>query len=164
MGAKEERPQMRMLDEGQNRTYGKAQLHKIIEEGIAHPAAWSYADFPWLTDEELRELEHYPFDFGDILLCETRFLSSEQIQSRLLCNAEDLDSYCLIVFEKPWPVVHEALSIAARDMTVDEVFRPWAEQGNSTALAIMAHNVVKLDKESSAKEMRVRIINDLDSN
>jgi len=118
--------------------------------------------YDWLTDEDVRFLSSFPFDYGDILYAESCFTKKDAIPELLTCDKQALDEYCIRLFRKNWDNVHLALACAYRNDTISNVFRKHADEGNSTAMSIMASGVMRLNEEEDKKEMTIRIVNDLD--
>jgi hypothetical protein len=118
--------------------------------------------YDWLTPDDINALSEYPFDYGDIMYAESCFTKKDAIPELLVCTKQDLDEYCTRLFRKRWDDVHLALACAYRNETISEVFRKHADEGNSTAMSIMANGVMRLNEEEDKKEMTIRIVSDLD--
>lgn len=135
----------------------------FITEFLQNPSQWNLHDerYDWLTQHDYDYLERFDFDFGDILDCENHFNTPEQICDRLMCTPNDLDKYCQCLWKKPWDMIHKALYIAAKDDAVDEVFMPFARQGNATAMTVLTHHIIRLGQEDRNNALTIKIVNDL---
>lgn len=139
-------------------------VKNYITEFLQNPSQWRLDDerYDWLSDRDKEYLTtQFDFDYGDILDCENHFNTIEQTCDRLMCTEKDLDSYCQKLWNKPFSMIHKALYIAAKDGAVDDVFMPFARQGNATAMTILTHHIMKLDKEERNNALTIKIVNDL---
>lgn len=135
-----------------------------VTEYVGRHELWRLdpSHYGWLTPEDLEFLSNFHFDYGDILYAESCFTKKDSIPDLLTCTKQDLDEYCIRLFRKNWDNVHLALACAYRNETIDGVFRKHADEGNSTAMSIMANGVMRLNEEEDRKEMTIRIVSDLD--
>lgn len=135
-----------------------------ITEYVGRHELWKLdnPDYDWLTEEDRKFLSDFPFDYGDVLYAESCFTKKDAIPELLGCTKQDLDEYCVRLFRKNWDNVHLALACAYRNETISEVFRKHADEGNSTAMSILANGVMRLNEEEDRKEMTIRIVSDLD--
>jgi hypothetical protein len=85
-----------------------------------------------------------------------------QMASLLMTDEKELDKYTETLWKRPSRVVYDALLMANRNIAVDDVFRKYAEAGNATAMSIMAHSVMGMDREAKGVDMRVKIVNDIE--
>jgi len=137
----------------------------MVTQYLDKPALWTLdnPEYDWLTPKARHYLDtNFGFDYGDILDAEAHFLTSSQIADYLMATEDELNLYCNTLWRKPWTTIHRALSLAARNAIVDNVFMPYANNGNSAAISIMSH-ISKAEREAENNELRVRIVNDLDS-
>ena len=134
-----------------------------ITEFLYSPEEWSLDQerYPWLSQDDIRALDAFDFDFGDILKCHRTYMDESRICSLLCCSTHDLDEYCSILWRKPWDFVHKCLMAAAQGMAVDDIFDKWSREGNSTAMSIMAQSIIKFNEAQDKKAMTIRIVNDL---
>lgn len=133
-----------------------------LTEMFDRPAEWKLdrKRCPWLSDKEVKFLESMPFDYGNIMAAVSYFLTKEQVAERLLTTEEELDKYCQTLWNRSWNSVYTVLLKAAKEAGID-TFKWFANKGNATALSIMAHSIMKLDREDNDKSLKVTIVNDL---
>lgn len=126
------------------------------------PAEWKMdrEEFPWVSDDTARWMDGLPFDYGDIMAMSSYFMTKDQIATRLCTDRRTLEKYCQCLFHRSWDYVYDVLLARAKQGGVD-VFREYAGNGNATALAIMAHSIMKLDREDEDKGLRITLVNDL---
>lgn len=136
----------------------------LLTEYVNCPSRWRLDDerYTWLSEEDKKALSKYPFDFGDILYEVSCFAQKDNIPKALGTNAHALSEYCMLLWNKDWEMVHQILSLAARNSTVSNVFARWAEEGSAAAMSIMARSVMRLDDDAQRNELRIRIVNDLE--
>lgn len=137
---------------------------RYMTEFFDEPKAWSLedheTDYPWLTDKDIERLDAFPFDYGDIMEAEGYFIDEDSMLELLMCTKEDLNNYCLILWRKDWPMVHRVLRQRARANSVG-TFRNWANNGNATAMSILANGVMKLNSEAQKHALSIQLVNDL---
>jgi len=135
----------------------------LMTECIDCPSRWRIDQrYTWLTPKQREDLDAFPFDFGDILNEAANFAQRDNVAKALGVKRSELEEYCAILWNKPFDLVYQILSLAARNATISNVFAKWANQGNSTAMSIMARGVMRMDDEGTSNEIRVRIVNDLE--
>lgn len=137
-----------------------------VTEFVKNPVLFDVNDpaYDWLTQAQRWKLEHdFPFSYYDILQCASAFMSLPDMCSLLMVTERQLEDYVQMLFHKPIRVIYDALLQANKSTAVRDIFVKWSGEGSSTAMSILAHGVMKLDAESEAKELKVRIVNDLDS-
>lgn len=135
-----------------------------LTEKFDAPAEWvlDRERFPWIGDRQMEWLDSLSFDYGNIMAAVSYFLTKGQVADRLGVQEEDLEKYCQTVWNRSWNSVYTVLLNCAKARGVD-LFKYFAGNGNSTALAVMAHSIMKLDKEDADKSLKVTIVNDLSS-
>ena len=137
----------------------------LITEFLDRPLQWSLDDprYDWLTEADKRQLRtKFEFDWSWILYGESNWLTMAQMASYCMCTQKDLDLYCQILWRKPWDIIHAVLSQEAKNEAIHDIFRPWAEEGNSAALAIVKQITrINEDDEKKDKAITVRLVNDL---
>ena len=135
----------------------------MITEFLPCPEEWSLdrSRYSWLKDGDVRVLDAYDFDFGDILKCHSNYMDETRICALLCCTPKDLESYCQALWRKPWDFVHKCLMAAAQGMAVDQIFSKWAKDGNSAAINIMNNSIVRFNEDADRRSMTIRIVNDL---
>ena len=149
-----------------NERQGEREMKETRENPLTRcydvPAEWKVTkeEFPWVTASDERWMDRLPFDYGDIMAMSSYFMTKDQIATRLCTNQKTLEKYCQCLFHKSWDFVYDVLLARAKQSGVD-VFREYAGNGNATALAIMAHSIMKLDKEDENKGLRITLVNDL---
>ena len=134
-------------------------------EFVDDPQLWSVDDerYDWLSDDTRTYLKQaFAFDYYDMMYCAGRFMTYGQMASLLMTDEKELDKYTETLWKRPSRVVYDALLMANRNIAVDDVFRKYAEAGNATAMSIMAHSVMGMDREAKGVDMRVKIVNDIE--
>jgi len=133
-----------------------------ITEFYDEPTKWALDRdrYDWLSDQEVAQLERYPFDWGDILLEMHYFPTDQQLANSLCARITDVDMYCRTIWRKPWDMVREVLKQCARKETFD-VLSAWAKRGNATAIAALSR-MASAEEQALRDTKKVSIVNDLD--
>lgn len=129
------------------------------------PQLWQFNRelYPELSDKDIEWMESLPFDWGDIMAVAGYFFTKDQICSCLNTNNADINEYVLKIVGKDWTYVYESLWWKAQCQGRD-LIKEFANQGNATAMGLLGHQIMKLDREEQAKAMKITIVNDLDEN
>lgn len=140
-------------------------MPQFITEFINDPAKWNLDDprYDWLTPEDRKALQRYPFDYGDVLKAEANFTPEALIPDYLgIEDVGQLDHYCQRLFHRSWRQIHAMLRVAARNDVVENVFMRYAQGGSASAMQIMANGVMKLNQEGEQRGLTIKIVNDID--
>ena len=134
----------------------------FITEFVADPSLWRLDDerYDWLTEADLRVLDRFSFDFGDLMECANHFLTYDDVPRVLLVPERDLESYCQRLWGRGWKPIYEALLITARNIGQDRIFRKNAERGNSAAISAMG-KVMKLIEEPKKSDVAIQFVNNI---
>lgn len=134
-----------------------------ILEFVEDPQLWDVDDprYDWLTDEQRDYLKSFPFDWYDIMQCAGHFMTFAQMLTMLMTDERECDLYTNTLWGKPSRPVYDALQMATRNAVVKDIFEKHAASGNSTAMSIMAHSVMRMDETAHGQDMRITIVNDI---
>lgn len=118
----------------------------------------------WLTEEDIKKLNEFDFDYGDILYALKVYSTRAEVGYLLMCTQKDLNDYCMILWHKPWDIIWNALFTCAKNEIKENVFRPWADKGNGIAMSVMRDaSKVIADEEGEKKELTIRLVNDIEN-
>lgn len=137
-----------------------------VTEFVKEPQLFDVYDpaYDWLTDPQRRHLDQdFEFSYRDILTCASAFLTLSQACDLLMVTEKQMDEYVQLLFRKPIRMIYEALLAANKHAAINDIIVPWAQKGSSTAISILTHGVMRLDEEAQTKELKIKIVNDLDS-
>ena len=145
-----------------------ARMASLITENFDTPQLWKRDErYTWLSPANIRFLDRFEeengYDYGDIMCYASYFFTKDQMASVLMTTQEKLEQYCQSLWHKSWDQIFTVLNACAKKTGID-VITEYAKAGNATAMALLGHSIMKLDKEDAANSMRITLVNDLNEN
>ena len=142
-----------------------ARMASLITENFDTPQLWKRDDrYTWLSPANIRFLDRFEeengYDYGDIMCYASYFFTKDQIAQVLMTTQERLEQYCQSLWHKSWDQIYNVLNACAKRAGID-VITEYAKAGNATAMALLGHSIMKLDKEDAGNSMRITLVNDL---
>ncbi len=140
-------------------------MASLITENFDTPQLWKRDErYTWLSPQNVRFLERFEedndYDYGDIMCYASYFFTKDQIAAALMTTQEKLEQYCQSLWHKSWDQIYMVLNACAKKTGID-VITEYAKAGNATAMALLGHSIMKLDKEDASNSMRITLVNDL---
>ena len=141
-------------------------MASLMTENFDTPQLWKRdGRYTWLSPRNVSFLERFEeendYDYGDIMCYASYFFTKEQIAAALMTTQEKLEQYCQSLWHKSWDQIYAVLNACAKRSGID-VITEYAKAGNATAMALLGHSIMKLDKEDAGNSMRITLVNDLD--
>ena len=144
---------------------GDSRPVNMVTEYLGKPLQWDLDNpkYTWLDESTKRYLRtKFGFDWSWILYAEANYLNAAQIAEYCMTTQDEIDKYCMALWRKPWVVLHAALSRDAKNLAVGQIFKPWAEEGNSAAISVMKSIVgVGNDENQDGRQITVKVVNDI---
>ena len=140
-------------------------MASLITENFDTPQLWKRDErYTWLSPQNIKFLDRFEeendYDYGDIMCYASYFFTKDQIAQVLMTTQEKLEQYCQSLWHKSWDQIYGVLNARAKRAGID-VITEYAKAGNATAMALLGHSIMKLDKEDAANSMRITLVNDL---
>ena len=134
-----------------------------ITEFMDDPQLWDVDDprYDWLSDGDREYLKSFEFDYYDIMQCAGHFMTLQEACAVLMTDQRTMDKYVQALWGKPLEAVYEALRMTAKNAAVKDIFMKYANMGNTTAMNIMANNVMHMNESAHRQDMRIQIVNDI---
>lgn len=140
-------------------------MASLITENFDTPQLWKRDErYTWLSPQNIKFLDRFEeendYDYGDIMCYASYFFTKDQIAQVLMTTQEKLEQYCQSLWHKSWDQIYNVLNARAKRAGID-VITEYAKAGNATAMALLGHSIMKLDKEDAGNSMRITLVNDL---